>query len=51
MKITHDIDVLKQLFENLSDTDKQLFLNEIANSKAAIQKVTQPREVKACPHW
>lgn len=50
MKITHDIDVLKQLFENLSDTDKQQFLREITSSKAAIQKVIQPREVKTCPH-
>ena len=50
MKITHDIDVLKQLFENLSDTGKQQFLSEITNSKATIQKVIQPREVKTCPH-
>ena len=50
MKITHDIDVLKQLFENLSDIGKQQFLSEITNSKATIQKVIQPREVKICPH-
>lgn len=50
MKTTHDIDVLKQLFENLSDANKQRFLSEIAHKKSVIQKVIQPREVKACPH-
>lgn len=50
MKTTHEIDVLKQLFENLSETDKQQFLNEVASKKSAIQKVIQPREVKVCPH-
>ena len=47
---TKEIDILKQLFENLTDTDKQKFLSEITNSKTSIQKVIQPRTVEACPH-
>lgn len=47
---TKEIDILKQLFENLPDTDKQKFLSEITNSKTSIQKVIQPRKVEACPH-
>lgn len=50
IKTTHKIDVLKQLFENLSEQDKQQFLSQITSSKPAIQKVIQPREVKSCPH-
>lgn len=50
MKTTQEIDVLKQLYENLSDADKQQFLSEIVNTKSVIQKVIQPREVKTCPH-
>lgn len=50
MKTTHNIDVLKQLFETLSEQDKQQFLSEITSTKLAIQKVIQPREVKNCPH-
>ncbi|MDH2999765.1 hypothetical protein A1D23_06620 [Chelonobacter oris] len=47
---TKEIDVLKQLFENLSDQDKQQFLADISNSKNTLQKVVQPRKVKSCPH-
>lgn len=50
MKTIHEIDMLKQLFENFSEQDKQHFLSQITHSKTAIQKVIQPREVKACPH-
>lgn len=49
-RTTKEIDILKQLFENLSDVEKQRFLSEITRPKAAIQKVIQPREAKACPH-
>ena len=47
---TKEIDVLKQLFENLSDDDKKQFLSEIADPKLAIKKVIQPRKVEQCPH-
>lgn len=47
---TSEIDVLKQLFESLSDTDKQQFLADISHSKIDIKKVIQPRKVKSCPH-
>lgn len=50
MSKTKEIDVLKQLFETLSDRDKQQFLVEILNSKSLIKKVIQPREVTNCPH-
>lgn len=50
MKTTYEIDVLKQLFENLSEQDKQHFLSQITLSKTTIQKVIQPREMNACPH-
>lgn len=49
-RTTKEIDILKQLFENLSDVEKQRFLSEIARPKAAIQKVIQPRKVETCPH-
>lgn len=47
--VAKEIDVLKQLFENLSNTDKQQFLSEIT-SKTFIQKIIQPRKIKICPH-
>lgn len=47
---TSEIDVLKQLFESLSDTDKQQFLADISHSKIDIKKVIQPRKVASCPH-
>ena len=49
-RTTKEIDILKQLFENLSGVEKQRFLSEIACPKAAIQKVIQPRKVETCPH-
>lgn len=49
-RTTKEIDILKQLFENLSDVEKQRFLSEIARPKTAIQKVIQPRKVETCPH-
>lgn len=38
MKITHDIDVLKQLFEKLSEQDKQQFLSEITSINQLFKK-------------
>lgn len=49
MKTAQHIEVLKQLFENLSETDKHHFLHESAKPKV-IQKIIQPRKVKCCPH-
>lgn len=49
-RTTKEIDILKQLFQNLSDQDKQQFLADISNTQNVIQKVIQPREVKSCPH-
>lgn len=47
---TSEIDVLKQLFGSLSDTDRQQFLSDISHSKIDIKKVIQPRQVESCPH-
>ncbi len=48
--LTLDIDVLKQLFTNLSEQDKAKFLSEITFQKQAITKLIQPRKVACCPH-
>lgn len=32
--VTKELDILKQLFENLSDTDKQAFLTSVSQKKA-----------------
>ena len=47
--ITKELDILKQLFENLSDTDKQVFLTSISQ-KEQITKVIQPKQITNCPH-
>lgn len=47
--ITKELDILKQLFENLSDTDKQAFLTSVS-SKEQIKKVIETRKVTNCPH-
>ena len=43
------MDILKQLFENLSDTDKQVFLTSISQ-KEQVTKVIQPKQITNCPH-
>lgn len=48
--VTNEIDVLKQLFDNLSEQDKQKFLADISAQPLAITKVIQPRIVSNCPH-
>ncbi|ENS7167678.1 IS1595 family transposase, partial [Neisseria gonorrhoeae] len=47
--VTKELDILKQLFENLSDTDKQAFLTSVS-SKEQVKKVIEPRKVTKCPH-
>lgn len=32
--VTKELDILKQLFENLSDTDKQAFLTSVSQKEA-----------------
>uniref|UniRef100_UPI0014705BAC IS1 family transposase n=1 Tax=Bergeriella denitrificans TaxID=494 RepID=UPI0014705BAC len=49
-QITREIDVLKQLFENLSEQDKQQFLLDVSKSKSTLQKIIQPRKISCCPH-
>ena len=47
--ITKELDILKQLFENLSDTDKQAFLTSVSK-KEQVKKVIEPRKITNCPH-
>lgn len=49
-QITREIDVLKQLFENLSEEDKQQFLLDVSKSKSTLQKIIQPRKISCCSH-
>ena len=47
--VTKDLDILKQLFENLSDTDKQDFLTSVSQ-KEQVKRVIEPRQITNCPH-
>ena len=42
--VTRELDILKQLFENLSDEDKQSFLTSLSQ-KDQVKKVIQPRKI------
>ena len=42
--VTKELDILKQLFENLSDTDKQAFLTSVSQ-KEQVKKVIEPRKI------
>ena len=46
---TKNIDILKQLFNNLSEKEKQLFLGDISGQNS-LEKVIAPKEVSKCPH-
>jgi len=47
--ITKELDILKQLFSNLSDEDKHNFLSLVSQTNE-IKKVIQPKEIIYCPH-
>lgn len=46
--VTKELDILKQLFENLSDTDKQAFLTSVGQ-KEQVKKFIKPRKITNCP--
>lgn len=46
---TKELNILKQLFDNLSDTDKQAFLASV-NGQEQVRKVLKPKKVESCPH-
>ena len=46
---TNNIDILKQLFNNLSEQEKERFLGDIS-SQNPLEKVIEPKEVSCCPH-
>lgn len=47
--VTKELDVLKQLFSNLSEADKQQFLISVIQ-KNEVKKVFRPKEITCCPH-
>lgn len=47
---SEELTILKQMFGNLSERDKQSFMDYLLNSKAVMKEVSKPKEVKACPH-
>ena len=47
--VTKELDVLKQLFSNLSDEDKHTFLTSIAQM-GQVKKIVAPKEITCCPH-
>ena len=47
--VTKYLDILKQLFENLSDADKQNFLTSVSQ-REQIKKVIQSKQITNCPH-
>ena len=46
---TNNIDILKQLFNNLSEQEKEMFLGDIS-SQTNLEKVIEPKELSNCPH-
>ncbi|MGP5060526.1 IS1595 family transposase [Psychrobacter celer] len=46
---TKNIDILKQLFNNLSEQEKERFLGDIS-SQNNLEKVIESREISYCPH-
>lgn len=47
--VTKELGILKQLFENLSDTDQQAFLTSVRQKEQA-KKVIEPRKITNYPH-
>lgn len=49
MDVTKDLDVIKQLFSNLSEHDKRAFLLSVS-VQDNIKKVIQPKKISQCLH-
>ena len=47
--VTKELDILKQLFSNLSEKDKQQFLVSVSQ-QSEIKKVVLSKEIICCPH-
>lgn len=47
---SEELTILKQMFGNLSERDKQSFIDYLLNSKVVMKEISKPRDVKACPH-
>lgn len=47
--VTKELDILKQLFENLSNKDKESFLTSVSQKEQA-RKAIEPKKISNCPH-
>lgn len=49
LAITRELDILEQLFQNFTDSDKQQFLASVSHN-IEIKKVVEPKKITCCPH-
>lgn len=47
---TTEIDIIKQLFENLSEQDKKAFIDSIVKKQEKVEKIITQHKAKCCPH-
>lgn len=47
---TTEIDIIKQLFENLSEQDKKTFIDSIIKKQEKVEKIITQHKTKSCPH-
>lgn len=47
--VTRELDILKQLFQSLPDSEKRQFLASVSQ-KIEIKKVVEPKKITCCPH-
>ncbi|AFI05408.1 IS1595 family transposase [Helicobacter cetorum] len=47
---TNELEIIKQLFNNLTETDKKAFLKTIKDKEKSITKTPIQKEIKECPH-
>ncbi len=47
--VIRELDILEQLFQNFTDSDKQQFLASVSHN-IEIKKVVEPKKITCCPH-
>ena len=50
MNPSNEVDVLKQIFNNLTDEDKVAFLDSIKKPPHELDSILYPKQITACPH-
>ena len=50
INLNNEVDVLKQIFNNLTDADKIAFLDSIKQPPHELDSVLRPKQVTVCPH-